>query len=293
MLITLLKLKIMKADTTEKRHIDERINLLQKNPFSFKVRKLSKGDEVIFNGFNENHIFFVFKGELHIRAADQTEKTFRKRHMYFMSKDTVNCRIRAMEDTLYIAYNSDNMLPSMNQEKFYNRITTIIPEEENMEELKINQAIQIFLTSIIYYSKKGKNSGFINDLKKEEFLYILRISYKEEELTRFFSPFKQQHSPFRKLIFSKYTYGDTVASLAGKCFMSTKTLNRKFKSDFATTPLKWIMQQKAKEIKHYLIQNRDTNLHETARIFHFSSTSELSHFLKTYQIDLLSQKELF
>lgn len=143
------------------------------------------------------------------------------------------------------------------------------------------------LISIIHLKKLKLQSRFLFDIKKEELLFFFRTLYDEAEIARFFSPFLQDQNKFKEEIFSKYAYGDNVKSLASKCCMTTKTLNRHFKKEFQTTPHRWLSRQKAKEIELYIIHHPHVSFRELSELFKFPSVKAFKLFCETHNIWML------
>lgn len=94
------------------------------------------------------------------------------------------------------------------------------------------------------------------------------------------------YSQFKIDVFRAYRNSITVQDLANALFMTTKTLSRRFKDEFKTTPQDWIIEQKLYNINH-LIVNRGYTISQIIEEFDFSSESAFKQFCKRHNRDYL------
>ncbi len=250
----------------------------------FHLRRIPKGEEFLLGNYSQNHILFIIKGSLLLDDPRTERKIFRRKHMYFLHRREAAFKVIANENLICLDYISEDLLPSINQQRLYRIVSKHALQAQNLEELEIQKPLYHLINNIIYFKKQKVDSKFLFDIKREELLYFFRTLYNEIELTRFFSPFLKDQSEFRADIYSKYLSGDTVKSLADKCFMTTKTLTRHFRKEFQTTPYQWLIKQKAKEIELHLIHHYPVSSKELAKKFNFPSVKAFTTFCDTYNI---------
>ena len=75
----------------------------------------------------------------------------------------------------------------------------------------------------------------------------------------------------------------TVMELAEQCFMTTKTFSRHFKTEFGTTPHKWLIQQKITSLNNSVIY-KGVDINNILKEFGFSSVPELNKFCERYNL---------
>ena len=85
------------------------------------------------------------------------------------------------------------------------------------------------------------------------------------------------------MVYSKYTNSISVQEFAEKLFMTPKTFTKYFKDEFNTTPYKWMLKKRIKNLKND-IYYKGHSIHNLLDEYGFSSETELKKFRKRYDI---------
>lgn len=243
----------------------------------FQYYHYQKNEIIDIGSFDENSIFFIMSGEILINDFQGTKKVFEAGSMYFLSKNYAPYKGIVNKTATCVELKSDNLLPYIEQVLLFNIIAKYTPDELRLDELEIKKPLRYFLSEIIYYKNGEFTSKSFFHLKKMEWLFIMRKFYSKDLLARFFSPTVLNESKFRMTVFAKYTDKITVKELSEECCMTTKTFTRHFKTEFNTTPLKWLMMQKIKSLNYTLVYDT-LPLDEILDKYNFKSDTELLEF---------------
>lgn len=250
---------------------------------SFKVHYIDNGTEFMIGIPGENSIVFVMKGKILVQKDASEHKLFDDNSMFFISKVFGPYKSITKESTIYIELKSDNLLPFIDQVLLNQIVSLYAPDPIELNKLLIKKTLRYFLSGIIYYRRNKIFSKYVYDIKKKEFVFLMRTLYDKQTLAAFFSPVLLSQNHFRISVLTNYTHNSTVKSLAKNCFMTTKTFTRKFKSEFGTTPHKWIVLQKVKGLEYYLV-HQTVSIDKILSEFHFSNMAELLQFCDKHNL---------
>jgi len=206
--------------------------------------------------------------------ADDFEEIFEEGYMYSLGVD-VEYKVYPLSEAKFIFLEIE--YPGSHCTKFgipdlEQYLKDEVPE---IPSLPIVPAIRLFTDSIIVCNNIINNPA-LHDLKLEEWFILMLHLYSKVEIATFFHPLIRQNDTFEMLIREKAKKITTVGELADACFMSPKTLTRKFKKIFNTTPKQWLLQQKKEQVlsEFILTQNRK----ELPEKLGFSSYSHLNYY---------------
>lgn len=250
---------------------------------SFQVFYYANNQEINLGAFDENSIVFIMKGKLDVNRGFREKSQFEMNDMFFVSKALGPYAGITLESTILINLRSDNLLPFRDIVLLNKIVSSIAPVPVELEKLRVKKTLRYFLSGIIYYRLNNIFSEYVYDMKKKEFVFLLRTLYDKETIARFFSPILLSQSPFRMHVIDNYRHDSTVKQLADKCFMTTKTFTRKFKLEFGMTPYRWIVLQKVKALEAYLSLNA-TSLDEILKEFYFEDEAEFNNFCDKHNV---------
>jgi len=250
---------------------------------SFKVYYLNEGTDFEIGIPGDNSIIFIMKGKILLRKDISDYKMFSTNNMFFVSKAFGPYKSVTKENTIYIELKSDNLLPFIDQVLLNRIVSLYAPDAMELNKLHIKKTLRYFLSGIIYYRRNNIFSKYVYDIKKKEFVFLMRTLYNKQTLAGFFSPVLLSQNRFRMDVLANYTHDSTVKSLSKKCFMTTKTFTRKFKNEFGITPHRWIVHQKVKSLEYYLV-HKTVSIDRILTEFHFSNVAELLHFCEKYNL---------
>ncbi|MDR2947801.1 MAG: AraC family transcriptional regulator [Prevotella sp.] len=249
---------------------------------SFKVHYHSEDSDILIGIPGENSIVFIMKGKVLIQK-ESDYNLYSKNNMLFISKAFGPYKATTKESSIYIELKSDNLLPFIDQVLLNQIVSLYAPNSIELEKLHIKKTLRYFLSGIIYYRRNKIFSKYVYDMKKQEFVFLMRTLYDKQTLARFFSPILLSQNQFRMEVLANYTHNSSVKSLAKKCFMTTKTFTRKFKTEFGITPYKWIMHQKAKSLEYYIV-HKTVSMDHILKEFHFANMAEFIAFCEKHNL---------
>lgn len=252
---------------------------------SFKLHLFSGGSSFSLGLSNDHSIIFILKGRVKIEKNEISQKLFDKNSMFFCSRFLGPYPAIALEDLLFIELRFHNLLNFIDLVYFNKMISTYSPSPIELSKLHVKKILRNFLFNIAYYKQNNISSSYLHDVKRKEFIYLIKELYSEKALARFFSTLFICQNPFRFQVYANYTDECTAKLLAERCFMTTKTFTRKFKAEFETTPHKWIIQQKIKRLE-YSLTHEIQSLQEVLDKFHFSNMTELCRFCEKHNIEV-------
>lgn len=255
----------------------------------FKLHLHIKGDKFTAGVENDHSIFFILKGKIKITKQNSENKIFGSNTMFFCSKNLGPYQATILDDTLFIELSAENIFSFVDMAALNKIIFEHSPNMVELEKVYIKKLLRNFLFNIVYYKQNNISSRYIQDVKRKEFIYLLKALYSKQAIARFFSTLYIYQNEFKLSVLTNYTDDCTAKTLAEKCFMTTKTFTRRFKSEFKTTPHKWITEQKIKKLEYSLtheIQSRQEILDK----FHFSNQAELIRFCLKHNIEYNDNK---
>lgn len=250
----------------------------------FKLQNYKKNQTFSIGVASDHTIVFVLQGSIVVTTKESTEIEFIPDSMFFCSKTLSPYEAVAKEDSKIIQLNTQFVMPFMDWVRLNEIIAKYAPEPIELAHLNIEKPLRIFLSNVVYYGRNKISSPLLQNIKVREFIFLLRMHYDYESLARFFSTLALSQNPFKINVLSNYSHDSTVNSLAEKCYMTTKTFTRKFKTEFGTTPYKWMMEQKIKSLE-YTLTHQTKSIEEIVDQFFFSTVSELLQFCRKYKIN--------
>lgn len=250
---------------------------------AFRIHYHNECKDIQLGISGENSIIFIMKGGIFIKK-DSEYDLYDKNSMLFISKAFKPYEATTKEGSIFIELKSENLLPFIDQVLLNQILSLYAPNAIELERLYIKKTLRYFLSGIIYYRRNNIFSKYIYDIKKTEFIFLMRTLYDKQALARFFSPILLCQNQFRMDVLANYSYNSSVKDLARKCFMTTKTFTRRFKAEFGITPYKWIIHQKVKSLEYYLV-HKTRPIENILEEFNFSNTTEFIAFCNKHNLD--------
>lgn len=259
----------------------------------FRLQNCIKNQEYSIGTQNDHTIVFVLQGTILVVSKSSEEIEFTADSMFFCSKIFAPYLMKAKENSTIIQLNTEFVFPFIDKVRLNEIIAQYAPNPIELEKLNIEKMLKPFLSNVVYYGRNKISSAYLQNVKVKEFIFLLRSRYSQEDLARFFSALSPSQSQFKLDVLTNYSYDSTVVSLAAKCFMSTKTFTRKFKTEFGITPYKWITEQKVKGLE-YTLTHQTKSIGEVVDLFNFSTVSDLLTFCRKHKIntELIKNKAL-
>lgn len=145
--------------------------------------------------------------------------------------------------------------------------------------LKMNNRIEVFVESLAPYLEDGLTCSVFAEQKSREIMHLLSGYYPRNELAAFFSPLLTKDLQFSTFIWEHYHNVRSVEEFAQMSTYSLSMFKQKFKEVFGIPPLRWMNEQRARNIYHQL-SHTEKSLENIAQENHFTSVSYLCTFCR-------------
>ena len=143
--------------------------------------------------------------------------------------------------------------------------------------LLIKERLKTFVESLAPYTEDQFHCRSFAENKGRELQFLLRYYYSREELCGFFSALITPDVKFSNFVWENYRKARSVENFADISNYSLSMFKQKFKEVFGVPALKWMNEQRARNV-FYDLRYTDKTLEQIAEEHHFSSNSYLSTF---------------
>lgn len=257
---------------------EENINYIFNNTSDFSLHIFNREEKFSIKNDHQNCIIFIISGKIKLKKDNYKSKIFNEESMFFVSADNTLYYLQALENTKIISLKITN-IPLFYKKLSLDKVSIYCPQESiELEAIRIEENLYYFLHGIILYFRNNISCIHFNNIKKDEFFLIMKSFYEKKTLARFLSSIILNQSDFINTVIKKYTPTCSVEELASNCNMSAKTLTRKFKEQFNTTPYQWLMQQRNEAIKIKIDQGEP--MQQIADDFNFPSLELFVRYCK-------------
>jgi len=253
---------------TEIHNIWENISLIKKNCW-------------IVENLPEPVIIFLMEGNIRLTVNDNATDIYTiNRHEMFLLPDANRCKIDALEESsIMICSLSVEFL--LSEKELLEELTFKNTDQKKIvKKLSISETVLQFLLLLRNCMKKGLDSYYFFDLKRNELNLLLFACYNKGELAQFLENVLSKDTQFKQFVLSNYLMVKNVQELAKVANYSTSGFIKKFQKVFDESPYKWMQKQKAAKI-HIEISRGVKSLQEIANEYKFSSYQHFSGFCKT------------
>lgn len=233
---------------------------------------LKSGNTFDLHALGNYSFIFVLSGKL--RLLHTPDMILEEDNMYSLGYD-VTAILQSLSDNCFLLLTFDRPL-IISYESEIIELKRFLPEEGlSTYSLQMNETIRELFKSICFYLDNRSLSIDLHLLKEVEWFLLMREIYTKEQNAMFFYPLMVNNS-FETTIRRKAKGVNTVTELAEACYMSPKTLTRKFKRSLHTTPKQWLLQQKKQIVRSEILQA--VNLKELPDKLGFFSYAHLNKY---------------
>ena len=226
------------------------------------------------------NLVFVLDGELELVDEYHTHWCFKKGDLFILphSAETRNI-IKTELKLLVLTFN--NQIKKLCESFYLSNNAHENKERQPFTPLKLTDSMYHYVRLLEKYSTLNISCSFMYELKQKELFIIMAKTYTRAELIRFFSPIIHELPDFKTDILNHYQKGVSVQELVHKSNLNYHCFLKKFKLAFGLSAQKWILQQKAQQIKR-LLSIPSTTLADIIREFGFSNGSHLNRYCHKY-----------
>ena len=249
---------------------------------AFAYFELKSGKEFKNHDLRLNYILFVIDGELIINCNEFEDRKLRTDEMIFMLRSSM-VNVRALKDTkLYVMY-FDTFISSCDRQFFRAYLPDVEKTTYDFSPVSIPDPINIFFKQLMFLQEKKVNCMHFNSIKHQEFFILLRNFCPREDIIGFLAPLISHSLTFRNKVLEKYMLlkSGRVSELAELIGMGRKNFDKRFHEEFGTSPAKWLLEEKAKRLRLFLIEPGIT-ISDAMDKFNFNSTGHFNRFCHQY-----------
>ena len=198
-------------------------------------------------------LLFVLSGNLYFSTAGIENQPVDEGHMFLVLAGD-NFYMRAITEVTLL-----RCAPPL--ETLYKRMADIVSDSPSRERKRIPvlplQALLLReLHTIQEMMRAGILSPYVQRLKTELVLSVLRELYAKSELAAFFTQAFTGDHEFKAQVLKVYSNADSVKELAYKMNISISTLKRKFQSAFGMSVKQWLIQKRKERLLHDITQTK-------------------------------------
>lgn len=198
-------------------------------------------------------LLFVLSGNLYFSTAGIENQPVDEGHMFLVLAGD-NFYMRAITEVTLL-----RCAPPL--ETLYKRMADIVSDSPSRERKRIPvlplQALLLReLHTIQEMMRAGILSPYVQRLKTELVLSVLRELYAKGELAAFFTQAFTGDHEFKAQVLKVYSNADSVKELAYKMNISISTLKRKFQSAFGMSVKQWLIQKRKERLLHDITQTK-------------------------------------
>ena len=198
-------------------------------------------------------LLFVLSGNLYFSTAGIENQPVDEGHMFLVLAGD-NFYMRAITEVTLL-----RCAPPL--ETLYKRMADIVSDSPSRERKRIPvlplQALLLReLHTIQEMMRAGILSPYVQRLKTELVLSVLRELYANGELAAFFTQAFTGDHEFKAQVLKVYSNADSVKELAYKMNISISTLKRKFQSAFGMSVKQWLIQKRKERLLHDITQTK-------------------------------------
>jgi AraC-like DNA-binding protein len=255
----------------------EKKYLLSDFDIEFYLRRERKDKTIQIKERHLNHILFLLEGEINISYNEFRNHLCRAGEMIFIPQDTIAIAEAYTEiDYLLLSFNNQIIL---HEDLSWNELKEYSGERDVFHKLDIRPPLQDVIDSISYYLKNKIECPHLDEVKEKELFLMLKVFYSKQEVARFLKPLLKQDMDFKAYVIKHYTNARNVEELAKLCNLSVRAFTRKFKLHFDDSPYRWILRQKANQIK-MLLADKKISLQAIIKEYGFSSPAHFTTYCK-------------
>ena len=240
----------------------------------FSQRRLRFNEKYELYAPDSYSFIFMLAGSLRLRS-DGVDEIAEEDNIYSLGYD-VTMTLQSLSDTsfLVLCFDDPNILCNKSEiTELEQYLSETVPD---VPLLPMSEPVRLLMESILLYLNHKMLCRHLHELKLNEWFLLMSSFYTKKQNATFFYSLIRQNDSFEVMVREKAKKVTTVNELADACYMSPKTLTRKFKKVFNTTPKQWLLQQKKAQVmmEFLLTQNKK----ELPEKLGFSSYSHLNYY---------------
>jgi AraC-like DNA-binding protein len=262
--------------TNLKGQVDKKYLLSDFN-IEFQLKQERKDKTIQVKEKHLNHILFLLEGEINISYREFRNHLCKAGEMIFIPQDSIAIA-EAFTEIKYLLLSFNNQI-ILHEDLHWSELKEFDGERDVFHKLEIRPPLQEVIDSISFYHKNKVSCAYLDEVKEKEIFLMLKVFYTKQEVARFLRPLLKQDMDFKAYIIKHYINAKNVEELAKLCDMSVRAFTRKFKAHFDDSPYRWILRQKANQIK-ILLADKKISMQAIIKEYGFSSPAHFTTYCK-------------
>jgi AraC-like DNA-binding protein len=251
--------------------------LLSDFNIEFHLKQERKDRTIQIKEKHLNHILFLLEGEINISYREFRNHLCKAGEMIFIPQDAI-AEAEAFTEIKYLLLSFNNQV-ILHEDLNWNELKEFDNERDVFHKLDIRPPVQDVIDTIIFYHKNKITGIYLNEVKEKEIFLMLKVFYTKQEIARFLKPLLRQDMDFKAYIIKHYINTRSVEELATLCNLTVRAFTRKFKTHFNDSPYRWILRQKANQIK-ILLADKKISMQAIIKEYGFSSPAHFTTYCK-------------
>ncbi|MDR1920000.1 MAG: helix-turn-helix transcriptional regulator [Tannerellaceae bacterium] len=262
--------------TNLKGQVDKKYLLSDFN-IEFHLRQERKDKTIQIKERHLNHILFLLEGEINISYHEFRNHLCKSGEMIFIPQDSIAIA-EAYTEINYLLLSFNNQI-ILHEDLDWNELREFDGERDVFHKLDIRPPLKDVIDSVVYYQKNKIVCPYLDEVKEKELFLMLKVFYSKQEVARFLKPLLKQDMDFKAYVIKHYINAKNVEELAKLCDLSVRSFTRKFKVHFDDSPYRWILRQKANQIK-MLLADKKISMQAIIKEYGFSSPAHFTTYCK-------------
>lgn len=250
-----------------------------KSGFHLDYVKANENMDVEHRDKGLSYMLFILEGEMIINNSGYAERCISAGEFIFLAQSH-EIDGYAVTDGRILLLAMEGNVRSLCDKYTLESYAKLCPDiKYRFEPLSIKHPLDLFIKLLTTYLENGVNCTHLHELKQKELFILMRTIYTRDELTALFYPIIGHEMSFREKVLQQYKNVQTIRELAEYIGISLSPFMRKFKKEFGMPPYKWILQQRANQIRHRLLSN-ETTINDIIIEFNFNSPAHFNTFCR-------------
>lgn len=250
-----------------------------------KYKQLASGEHFYLKSQGDYYLIFLLSGSITTYLnGEHLPEHFEAKRMIFVPMGTLLDIVAEQEEASLICF---HFLPSIHlcarqcPELAKNKGAHLPNSNKgtDLTSLPLSRGIDLWTSSIIEYLQYSLSDLRLFDVKLQELFLLLRMNYARRVQEEFLRGFHCKRTGFSCQVFTHHSSCRNVEDLANKLGVPPANLTRMFDDEFGISPLKWLLQQRARHVYKDLVDS-NLSLTEISERYYFSSPGYLSAFCR-------------
>jgi AraC-like DNA-binding protein len=262
--------------TNLKEQVDKK-QLLSDYNIEFHLKQERKGKTIQIKEKHLNHLLFLLEGEINVSYHEFRNHLCKGGEMIFIPQDSVAVA-EAFTEIKYLLLSFNNQIV-LHDDMGWNELKEFDNDRDIFHKLDIRPPLMDVVESVTFYQKNKIVCAHLDEVKEKEIFLMLKVFYSRQEVARFLKPLLKQDMDFKAYVIKHYINAKNVEELAKLCDLTVRSFTRKFKSHFNDSPYRWILRQKANQIK-ILLADKKIPMQSIIKEYGFSSPAHFTTYCK-------------